>query len=125
MVDRLSKYETKTPVTASASGTFGSMPATGARQIDQIEQGIEKDPDDVDEMPVETGHFNGVVVVLRVRSFPHFRRDPRHETDADDHVERMDPGHREIEEEEDLRVRRVDLCRIEGEGARSGNQVMV
>src|ERR1700730_7507455 len=68
---------------------------------DQIQQGEQEDPDDVDEVPVEDADFDRAVVFLRDGAAPGPREHHQHNADADDHVHRVQPGHDEVEREED------------------------
>src|SRR5262245_17702463 len=81
---------------------------------DEIENRKQENPHDVDEVPVETADLDGTVVIRRddpARAPP---QHPRHDPEADDHVNRMEPGHDEVEREENLRVLRL-LGRLERE----------
>src|SRR5258705_9797722 len=71
---------------------------------EQIEQWKQENPDDVDEVPVEAADLNRAVVLGVDRAAPGPDEHPRHDAEADDHVQRVQPGHREVEREEDLRV---------------------
>src|SRR3989449_3375706 len=101
-----STYDTAT--VASVSTTSAANTATYTRTplramaSDQVEHGEEEDPHDVDEVPVEPGHLDRVVVLGRVVATPGEREDHAHHADADDEVQCMHARHREVEEEEEL-----------------------
>src|SRR5581483_2510859 len=72
--------------------------------LQQIEHRVEEHPDDVDEVPVEAAHLDGCVVggTEARRVAP----EPQHDGDADAQVNRVQPGHREVQEVElELRPR--------------------
>src|SRR5580704_19521706 len=84
---------------------------------DEIEQREQEDPDDVDEVPVETADLDRVVVVRGDDAAGRPPEHHRHDADADDHVEGVEAGHDEVQREEDLRV--PEVLRLELEtGAR-------
>src|ERR1044071_3037056 len=74
---------------------------------EQVEQGEEEYPDDVYEVPVETGQFNGRVIFRRVASLPREEDQIGEDADADNHVERVQPRHRKINPVEHLHLVRV------------------
>src|ERR1041384_2045745 len=90
--------------------TFGSLV-----YVDQIEQRKEKNPDNINEVPVETRQLNRRVVNGRVSAPVGFNEDDADEHDADGQVDRMNARHRDVEEEEDLRLLRVRARVIERE----------
>src|SRR5262249_15374083 len=67
----------------------------------EIENRQQEDPDDVDEVPVETGDLDRVVVRGREAAAPCEKADHRHHADPDRQVEGVDAGHREVEPEEE------------------------
>src|SRR6476660_5813432 len=73
---------------------------------DQVEQGEEVDPHEVDEVPVEGNDVDGREELLRevtpVVAHPH----PDEDADADDDVNAVDARHHEVDREERARVRR-------------------
>src|SRR5207247_7053951 len=79
---------------------------------DQIEQREKKNPDDVDEVPVEAADLDRAVVFVRDRAAPRQPQHHEHDPDADHHVHRVQPGHDEIEREEDLGVTGVRLLEL-------------
>src|SRR6185369_10275443 len=86
---------------------------------EQIEKREQEDPDDVHEMPVEAAHLDDVVVLRR--DLPSERAEPEEsqEGDPDDQVKRVDPGHREVADEEQLGVSGIRAVHPE---ARAGDQ---
>src|SRR2546421_52847 len=76
-----------------------SLPEVRAEEVEQRE---EENPDDVNEVPVESEVLDGRVVLRREATAPgppHYRRDNEY---ADDHVERVQARHCEVEPEEHL-----------------------
>src|SRR6202044_1890548 len=67
---------------------------------DEIEQRKKKNPDDVDEVPVEAAYFERRVI-LRCETTA-VRHDRKHgeQADSDDHVQSVQTGHKEIKAEE-------------------------
>src|ERR1700757_4120194 len=88
---------------------------------DEIKEREEEDPHDVDEVPIEADHLDarGVRGRYAAPRVPYEERD--HDAFADDHVHRVHPGHREIEQIKDLRALYV-LAVIRERGA--GDQVL-
>src|SRR5579859_3584497 len=79
---------------------------------DQIEQGIKTDPHDVDEAPIERHHHRRALAAHRIKDQP----------EADQHMQRMDGGGGEIEDEEDpLRPG----FRTDGSKAGAGEQALM
>src|SRR6267154_2965355 len=70
--------------------------------INQIEQWEQKNPDDIDEMPVQTDIFYGRVVFRRKAAARRFFDQPNEQACADDHVQRVEAGHAEVERKEKL-----------------------
>src|ERR1700682_4748318 len=79
--------------------------------IDQIKQRKQENPDDINEVPVQTYVFNGGVVIFVEAALPGYQDEPQEQTGADDHVQGVQTGHAEIERKIKLRVR------IESNGA--------
>ena len=100
--------------------------------VDQVQQGEQVDPDDVDEMPVQPADFERGVICGSEATLPCHPQQPCENAETDDHVESVQPGHYEIESEENLRVARIrilagmagDLFVREAE-CRAGNVVLV
>ena len=77
--------------------------------VDQVEQWEQVNPDDVDEVPVEAADFDRGVLFWGEASLPGHGQQPGKNPEADDHVQRVQAGHDEIEREENLRVARVGV----------------
>src|SRR5207245_6664116 len=76
--------------------------------VDQIQQREKINPDDVDEVPVKSSDFHRCVVVRPIATAHGVVGDEREQTYADNHVQRVQAGHDEVEGEEDLGVILVD-----------------
>src|SRR5437762_6135253 len=74
---------------------------------DQVKHGIQKDPDNIDEMPVQADVFNGRVVLRRVVALPSKKSNYADNSDSDDQVDSVNAGHDEVQREENFRVPRV------------------
>ncbi len=74
---------------------------------DEIEQREQEDPHDIDEVPVETADLDRARVFLGNGAVQRPHEHPQHDAETDDHVQRVQAGHHEIEREEDLRVPEV------------------
>src|SRR5438132_14037559 len=70
----------------------------------QIQKRKQKNPHDVDEMPIESADLDGCVVAFGNHAAVHPPCHHRHHAQPDHHVQRVQPGHHEIEREEQLRV---------------------
>src|SRR5690348_12829129 len=66
---------------------------------DEIKQWKQKDPDDVDKVPVQSEVFNKSHMPGGVGSGLGSNDHEAQDADADHHVQRVHPGHGEIEEE--------------------------
>src|SRR6267154_2954774 len=85
--------------------------------VDQVEQGKQVDPDNVDEVPVQAANFDGSVVLGRKAAFPGHSQEPEENSETDDHVESVQARHHEIEREENLRMARISvLPGVPGDG---------
>src|SRR4051794_4447818 len=71
-------------------------------RVNQIKKGVQENPDQIDKVPVQAGYLDRVVVVGGKLATPCLAGDDRHQPQTDDHVNGMNAGHREIEEEERL-----------------------
>ena len=70
---------------------------------EKVEEREEEDPDDVDEVPVEARPGRRACCTRGVNSpCRAFDDQPGEQADADDHVEGVQPGHAEVEREEEL-----------------------
>src|ERR1700689_3587244 len=72
--------------------------------VDQVKQGKQINPDDVDEVPVEASDFDGSVVLGREASVPCHEKEPEKNSQADDHVQSVQSRHDEIKREKNLCV---------------------
>src|SRR5579871_3424115 len=70
----------------------------------QVEQRKQKNPHNIDEMPVEPDDLNWREIVRREIIAPGAEHQPQQQAHADDHVNGVQSGHREVEEEINLRV---------------------
>ena len=55
-------------------------------------------------MPIQPPHFDGSVVVRSKSAFPGHHGQPYEDANPDDHVERVQAGHDEVESKEDFRM---------------------
>src|ERR1051326_1231911 len=67
----------------------------------QVQQWEQENPDDIDEVPVEAADLDRIVVLARNRAAVSEPPHDADDADADDHVERVKPGHHELQREED------------------------
>src|ERR1700675_1310377 len=72
--------------------------------VDQIEQRKKIDPDNVDEVPVQTANLDGSVVFRCEASLPRHGQEPGKDAETDDHVQRVQSRHDEVKREKYLRV---------------------
>src|SRR3984885_5195687 len=73
---------------------------------DQVEQWKQEDPHYIDKVPVQAEIVDGRGVPSGISVLRSLIKQRKQDGDADDHVQRVHPGHGEVEEEEDLRVLR-------------------
>src|SRR2546425_8683672 len=92
--------------------------------MDQIEEGKEEYPDDIDEVPVEAHHFHRGVIVRTEVTAPGAPDEPQQQTNADNHVQRVQAGHPPVEDHEQFDLRRELRMLMPGE-VRSGKQTFV
>src|SRR6185436_3087623 len=80
---------------------------------EEVEKREQENPDDIDEVPVEAAHFDGVVILRREpsRACSH-RKEPK-QANPDQEMEGMDSGHGEIAQEEQLGVPRISSLKAE------------
>ena len=71
---------------------------------DQVKQRKEKDPDNIDEMPVQARHFHRRMIGGRVNAAAGLYHENRKHPDSDDHVQGMKAGHGEIHGKEQLHL---------------------
>lgn len=67
---------------------------------EQIQEREKEDPDDIDEVPVQAGHLDRTKVLRIERTLEGHPEEPRHYSEADDHMESMEARHYEIDIEE-------------------------
>src|ERR1044071_4018100 len=72
----------------------------------EIKAGIQEDPYDVDEMPVQPDHLDSIPQRTRTIE-PDAPRDREHEPDSNQEVHEVQAGRREVKTEEHARPRRV------------------
>src|SRR5215470_11830292 len=72
---------------------------------DQVEQRVKVDPHDIHKVPVQSDVFDRGVVMGPVATLPSVIGNEQNQSHTDDHVQSVEPGHREIEGKEyfDLR----------------------
>src|SRR5438270_4461469 len=74
--------------------------------VNEVEEREEKNPDDVDEVPVEAHDLDGAVVLGAEIAAPRPHDHPDQEAGADDHVQRVQAGHAPVKRHEELHLRR-------------------
>src|ERR1041384_7988133 len=63
----------------------------------QVEQRKQENPNNVDEVPVQSNHLDRTVI-LRIETTPQRKDDQkRQQSGADNHVQRVHAGHREVD----------------------------
>src|ERR1700728_450189 len=77
--------------------------------VDQVKQREQVDPDDVDEVPVEATDFDGRVIFGGETTLPRHKQEPGKKTEADNHMQRVQAGHNEVERKENLGMARVGV----------------
>src|SRR4051794_7100122 len=83
----------------------GSLTGTSFQMLSyQIEQREQEHPDDIDEVPVQSGDFDRCVVNPVHRPDFHAVPDYAHNPQTDDHVECVKSGHYVIKHKEHLNV---------------------
>src|SRR5580765_4197219 len=75
------------------------------RSGNEVEEREEEDPDDVDEVPVETHHFDRTVVLGAEMVLPRTDDEVDEQAGPDDHVQRVQAGHAPVEGHEELYLR--------------------
>src|SRR5581483_5192508 len=65
--------------------------------VDQVEQREQKNPDNIDEVPIESCQFDVRMIFPRELSFPRLPGEHEQQADSDNHMQRMESGHREVE----------------------------
>ena len=64
-------------------------------------------------MPIQAGDLNRIVVSRRISSSPCEVGDHGHESNSNHHVQRVQPGHREVQREEYLDVLGIRMVEVE------------
>src|SRR5713226_8365536 len=90
----------------TAGGTECSSDMWHPEMWNQIQEREKENPDDVDKVPIQAHHFDGTVIlptkVTALRPPDH----PKQQSDADDHVQRVQSGQPPVEDHEELDLRR-------------------
>src|SRR6185437_13959764 len=73
----------------------------------EIEDCVQKDPDDVDKMPVQPAEHNRRVVFSGHCADHSTEQQPRKDTDSNNHVDCVESGHDEVEDEKHLYAARI------------------
>src|SRR5512146_442656 len=87
---------------------FSMSLSTHVMVADQVQQGIEINPYQVHEVPVQAHVLDRVVIVGRKMSALVHIQHGGHQPDSNQHVQRVETGHNEIEHEKHLHVPRVN-----------------
>src|SRR5271155_1099155 len=99
--------------------------------VDQVKQRKQINPDNVDEVPVQAADLDRSVPLGSETSLPGHDEKPEKNTQANNHVQRMQSSHDEVEREKHLRVTRIgELTRMPRDGdvletKRSAGDVML
>src|SRR5690242_14134792 len=90
-----------------------------ARLSDQVKEGVEEDPDEIDEVPVEPAELERGIPACREITARGAAGEPAEQPEADDDVERVQPGHEVIERVEQARSRESypGVVEVAGQGA--------
>src|SRR5689334_14102515 len=75
--------------------------------VNQVEQGEQVDPDQIDQVPVQRGVVDRPEIVGAELLAAGLREHPDPDADADQHVEPVEARHEEVHAEEDVRVARA------------------
>src|ERR1700733_8983013 len=75
--------------------------------VNQVKQGKQVDPDDVNEVPVQAADLDRSVILGREPPFPGQGQEPRENAQSDDHMHGVYAGHDEVEREKNLGMARV------------------
>ena len=74
--------------------------------VDEIQQRKQEQPDNIDEVPVQSEIFNGRNISRREFTSSSAPCKPEQKPNPQNHVKRVHTGHSEVEEEEYLRLLR-------------------
>src|SRR5579871_6766123 len=69
---------------------------------DQIQERKQKDPDDVDEVPIQAADFDRREITRTESATPGHDQNCSHQADANDHVECVKARHEKVEAKHDL-----------------------
>src|ERR1700722_11460594 len=72
--------------------------------VDQIEQREQKNPHNIDEVPIQTHQIDRRTVFRRESTAERLLDQPNQKAGADNHVQRVKSGHRKVQREKELRV---------------------
>src|SRR5580658_9126082 len=73
---------------------------------DEIQQREKKDPDNIDEVPIESEVIDGRGMPVDIRPMPRLVEQIEQNTDTNDHVQGVHAGHGKVKKEEELRMLR-------------------
>src|SRR3984957_15373981 len=77
-----------------------SLPSVGKiASADQIQQREQKNPHNIDEVPVQADHLQRRVIHFVKPVAPGHDRDDQNNRNSDDHVQRVQPSHEKIKAE--------------------------
>src|SRR6266852_4047449 len=94
--------------------------------VDQVQQREQVNPDNIDEVPVQSCVFNGRVVLGSVFAAPRHVGKESEQADADNHVQGVHAGHRKVEREIHFGVMRVGILAFRlGELLLTGKQFVI
>src|SRR5665213_1319170 len=92
--------------------------------LDEIKQRIQKQPDDVHEMPVKSGEFDGSLISAGKFSSSRAQKHHGQDSESDGDVNAVQAGHRPIKPEKNLCLRRQQRIKI-GTGQKVVMQIFV
>src|SRR3954447_19283775 len=98
-----------TPGSTAAAGSVTSL-----LLLHEVQNREEENPDEVDEMPVKAGDLDAVRVALRLFD-PHLRArscEIEKHDDAAENVQTVQAGHREVDREEVVRLRKTAFLKF-------------
>src|SRR5271155_2694085 len=86
----------------SVGADIGAFPLFQRMAADEIQQREKKDPDNIDEMPIQTKVIDGGGMPIGIGAMVSLVKQDEQNTDADDHVQGVHAGHGKVQEEEEL-----------------------
>src|SRR3954470_21074669 len=98
-----------TPGSTAAAGSVTSL-----LLLHEVENREEKNPDEVDGMPIKTDDLDPVCITLRLFS-PHFRARSdkiKEDDDAAENMQTVQAGHREVDGQEVVRLRKASFLKL-------------